>query len=152
MFSFWRISLDRPGTLLSKEKKPSASMLGSGFVRVTGIGVTTVGGVTTIGVTDGCFLRLLCRKRGAMAYSMVPGNYMKNILSWICQVGHNIFSGVWPLTSQSSLSDPNYQEDLFSVYGLLITMGSCKKWRENYVKILICMCYIWSSIYKYICK
>lgn len=82
MFSFSRIKWDRPGTLLSKEKKPSVSMLGPGFERVRGTGVTAVGGVTTVGrvatmgVTneDG----FLCLRRwdlGAIVCSMIPGDY-----------------------------------------------------------------------------
>lgn len=66
MFSFWRINWDRPGTLLSKEMKPSASMLGPGFERAGDTGDTSVGGISIMGITGGGFLCFRRRERGAM--------------------------------------------------------------------------------------
>lgn len=52
-------------------------MLGPGFERVRGTGVTSVGRVTTMGATDEVgFLCLLRRGRGAMACPLIPRDYM----------------------------------------------------------------------------
>lgn len=151
MFSFWRISLDRPGTLLSKEKKPSASMLGPGSERVRGTGVTTVGGVTTTGVTDGGFLCLRRRKRGAMACSMIPGDYMQN-RCWV-EFGKldTIYFQVldfWLLTpvSQTQVISKIHLVcmDYWSPQAVVTNRGERIMHKYN-----LHMCRIWSSIYKF---
>lgn len=71
-------------------------MLGPGFERVTGTGVTTVGGVTTTGATEERgFLCLRRRDRGAMACPLIPGDYMQNRYAIeVCKLNINVFAYV----------------------------------------------------------
>lgn len=65
---------------MSKEIKPSASMLGLGFERVRGSGDTSVGGITTIGVTGGRFLCFRRCERGAMSKELGDQKLNRNLI------------------------------------------------------------------------
>lgn len=141
MFSFWRISWGRPGTLFSKEWKPSASMLGPGFERVRGTGVSTMGATD-----ERDFFCLRRRGRGAMACPLIPGNYICrqdmewNFASWIRMTCFH----VWPFTSHSNLLDPGISKiyfistDYWSLQAVVKNRGEIITYEVQYI-IKICM-------------